>query len=86
MELDKNTIRKIIEELFKFYNTTRVFEAEIRRFLKINYNIVDEDDFWRILIEADRLRLITICASPYKYGEISIVKGNVRKKYKYRIL
>ena len=75
--MDPKTIRKIINEMFEQYHSPEIEEPVIKKFLK-KYGIEDEEEVWKFLVKAEDLGLITICASTRKYGEISIVKGDLR--------
>jgi hypothetical protein len=79
MRLNDETIKKIVNELFELYHNSEIREPIIKKFLQ-KYGINNEDKMWKFLIKAEDMGLITICASPYKYGEIYIVKGNLREK------
>ena len=75
--MDDKTITKIINDIFKKYGN-RIREHVIKRFLKNKYKIENENEMMRLLARAEELGLITICASPYSYGELLIVKGNIK--------
>jgi len=78
IKFDDKTIRSIIDELFKRYHSP-IREPIVRKFLR-EYGISDDEDIWHFLIKAEDLGLITLCGSPHRYGEILVVKGNIREQ------
>lgn len=82
--MDDETIKKIIGEMFNELGK-RVREPKIKRYLK-KHGINNEDEMLKILIRAEDLGLLTICASPHKYGEILVVKGKIKSNDKNMML